>query len=179
MGEIFGHKWASQYGDRPSALWCAMLAQLTDDQVRAGIALLVSSGETWPPGLPEFRKLCVEGPVAYGLPSPDDAWSEAQLIARRWKRPHEVSHQVVWHALSQIGHFTVLDEETLEKRFRKNYERAVSDFAAGKGLQAIPQPLPPPEKASPSNRSPEEQARFLAEIDAKLEAAGIRRRATA
>lgn len=156
MGELYGHKWTSAHGEQPTALWIGLISTLTDAQVRTGLALCATSGEDWPPSLPGFRSLATNCPEAIGMPSADAAWSEAMQVARRWKRPDQITHPAIWHALSEIGHFHAIEEEVLEKRFRRNYEAAGRMLATGQPLSAIPQPLPAPKDVHSRIETPPE-----------------------
>lgn len=67
MTEIYGHRWASSYGDDPASsagqTWAKGLAGISPQQLAAGIAACIASAQPWPPTLPEFRQLCL------GIPS--------------------------------------------------------------------------------------------------------------
>lgn len=142
MAEIYGHRWVSSFGESPAPMWCSAMSRITDDQIRHGMAACVVKRIEWTPTLTEFIALCT---AVVGIPSDDDAWSEAFEIARRWKRPHECSHPAVWHALSQVVNYSYVAEEALERRFKRNYEQVRKDLADGLVLAPIPQPLPRPE----------------------------------
>ena len=60
LGEIYGHKWASQYGQSRTAMdtWQRGLRDLTREEISHGLRALMTREETWPPSLPEFRQLC-------------------------------------------------------------------------------------------------------------------------
>ena len=60
LGEIYGHKWASQYGQSRTAMdtWQRGLRDLTREEISHGLRALLTRNETWPPSLPEFRQLC-------------------------------------------------------------------------------------------------------------------------
>lgn len=169
FGRRWSHKWEKTNADpKARAVWLHDLRQLgvNDNNIRAGLSK--SAALEWPPSPAEFAALCLAVP---GLPSADDAWAEALPIARRWKRPHECSHPAVYHALSQVVNYNMIDEETLHKRFVRNYERVCADLAAGKDLAPIAQPLPRPEDVQ-TNYDPAEVSaardRALAEIDRML-----------
>lgn len=173
MSEIYGHRWVSSFGAAPSDTWARGLAGFTGEKLARGLNACMASCDPWPPTLTQFRDLCLTIP---GQPSNEDAWQEALAVARRWKSPADCSSRVVWHALSQIGDFTHLDEEVLRKRFKHNYAQAKAQFAQGGDLAPIPQPLPAPrDVSSVEQMSPERRAAMLAEVDAKLAAAGHRR----
>ena len=66
MAEIFGHRWASSYGepDGPaSETWAKGLAGLTPAQLADGLTACIASGDDWPPPLSQFRARCL------GIPS--------------------------------------------------------------------------------------------------------------
>lgn len=67
MGQIYGHRWFSAYGEYAQAdgratntveTWRKGLAGITPEQVAAGLEACLAQGAEWPPTLPEFRKLC-------------------------------------------------------------------------------------------------------------------------
>jgi len=68
MVHIYGHKWISSHGE--SALdggqlsdtaktWGSALRDITGEQLAEGLRRCVDSSESWPPSLPEFKKMCV------------------------------------------------------------------------------------------------------------------------
>jgi len=165
MTEIYGHRWTSSYTREALDTWAKGLAGLSIEQIKRGVDACIAGALAWPPTLPEFRALCSTVP---GLPTADDAWAEALPIARRWKRPHECSHPAIYHALSQVVNYNLVDEETLRKRFDRNYERVCADLSNGLELAPIAQPLPKPEDVT-TNYDPAAVAaardRALAELD--------------
>jgi hypothetical protein len=59
MTEIYGHKWTSSYGDSDrDGTWAKALADMSLDDLKAGFIACITSGEAWPPSLPEFRAMC-------------------------------------------------------------------------------------------------------------------------
>lgn len=170
MGEFFGSRWTSQYTRASLDTWAKGLRDMNAKQIRRGLTNCLNKNLGWPPTLPEFRELCLTVP---NLPAPEDAWSEALSIARRWKRPHECSHVAIWHALDQIGGYTGIDEDVLRKRFERNYEKVCEMLGKGHSLAAIPQPLPAPKDAQPDYTS---DAAVAARIAAKEKLAAMFRR---
>lgn len=86
MAETFGHKWTSSYGLDPSPAWKDGMADLTIDEVRAGLSALKDWREEWPPNLPQFRELCrplsTAAHTAYKpLPQPKSSWEQRQHVA--------------------------------------------------------------------------------------------------
>lgn len=60
MAMIYGHRWSTQYGTSPPAAWRLGLAELSADEIKRGMDACVTTGDGWPPNLPEFRKLCLD-----------------------------------------------------------------------------------------------------------------------
>ena len=87
MIEIYGHKWASQFGEvsRPDGsltstarTWAQGLGKYTAQQISKGFSRLVEDGNEWPPSLPSFVMMCrEEKPIASyhrivtALPAPE------------------------------------------------------------------------------------------------------------
>jgi len=68
MGEIYGHKWVSGYGEvlvstgdlsQTAETWLIGLSGVTGEQFASGLEVCVTSGAAWPPTLPEFREMCL------------------------------------------------------------------------------------------------------------------------
>ncbi len=85
MTEIYGHKWTSSYdvSDRDGT-WAKGLADMSNDELKAGFIACVTRGEAWPPSLPEFRALCRP-------PSPPKRENESMY---RMPPSHQLTHQI-------------------------------------------------------------------------------------
>lgn len=59
LGELYGTKFAQTFGAKPGAMWRRVIADLSDDQLEAGMEALMSAGSAFPPSLPEFRSVCL------------------------------------------------------------------------------------------------------------------------
>jgi hypothetical protein len=86
MAEIYGHKWASQFGDcadpdggltSAAQTWAQGLASIPLESISVGFSALVKKGSEWPPSLPEFLATCQPAKrlapyhkMAIALPSP-------------------------------------------------------------------------------------------------------------
>lgn len=59
----YGHRWTSQFGERPvgaaSAEWADTLASLTHAQLTHGFSVDALRGEDWPPSSTRFRAMCL------------------------------------------------------------------------------------------------------------------------
>ena len=85
MTAIYGHKWASQYGDSDADnTWAFGLDGVTGEQFADGLHHCISMSadrvrtgeEDWPPTLGEFRAFCTKPPYPFhnnvpALPTPD------------------------------------------------------------------------------------------------------------
>ena len=82
FGEIYGHKWTSQYGDQFPESWATGLSGLTNLQIAAGFRWCIcQSGDSWPPSLPEFRAACLAESVD-GYPAGEEAYRQGMAYAR-------------------------------------------------------------------------------------------------
>lgn len=146
MTQLYGHRWASSYGDHDADnIWLRALQGITPLQIGAGLERLTRSGEGWPPTAPEFRAMCETASLAqHGLPDPDQAYQEAAGNAHNPTRA-QWSHPAVYVAGRETGWFDLRHGEVgdrVERRFRRNYEIATRRVLAGEMLDAeIPEAL--------------------------------------
>jgi hypothetical protein len=73
MGEIYGHRWASAWGESSNpdgtltsaaSTWLDGLRDMELEQIGKGFEKMVKNGMEWPPTLPEFVAMCREKPLA-------------------------------------------------------------------------------------------------------------------
>ena len=74
MTSAFGSKWVNQFGVRDSGFWFESLNDLTIAEVKQGLKAMVTTGNEWPPTLPEFRKYCLIGNSK--LPDSNEEWQK-------------------------------------------------------------------------------------------------------
>lgn len=67
MNHIYGHKFSATYGESAvkgneltatARTWQTGLRGVTGEQIAAGLHECIDCGESWPPALPEFVKMC-------------------------------------------------------------------------------------------------------------------------
>lgn len=62
MAMIYGHKWTSQYGEQDDGTWLLGLSDVRPEAIRDGLEACIKSDDEWPPGVPEFRRMCLGKP---------------------------------------------------------------------------------------------------------------------
>lgn len=148
LAEIYGHRLTSAFGDKPPQPWIAGIAKLTDQQIRTALGRCVADKIAWPPTLPEFIALCEPRPEDHNLPSLEDAYREAVMLAgdRLAGKPINPSHPAIWHAADAAG-LTLLTQyaEAGKRDFARCWQITVRAVMAGEQLAPIPKALPPPE----------------------------------
>lgn len=65
MAEIFGHKWTASYGDKPNEMWIYGLRNINKNEIKRGMSEMVNQGDSWPPSLTQFNKMCRSGAKPY------------------------------------------------------------------------------------------------------------------
>ena len=58
MTMIYSHKWSS-HAEADDGTWLQGLRGLSPAQVAHGLSMLIKNFISWPPSLPEFKKLCI------------------------------------------------------------------------------------------------------------------------
>lgn len=140
MVDAFGSKWTSQHGETDSGgTWSKGLAGLTGADVARGMAVLIASGDAWPPALGEFRAMCVPGPEQVGAPAIERAYREAcgnahPAARRQW------SHVAVFHAAIETGLSLLLvgSADRSRSRFEHEYLRAIKRVIDGEAMHQLP-----------------------------------------
>lgn len=130
MTEIYGHRWASSYGDDPGSsagqTWAKGLAGLTPVQLAAGLSACITSAEPWPPTLPEFRQMCL------GIPS--EAVVRAEL--RQGGNPSPFARLVWQHVDSYRYRHAAADKA--DRMLSEAYAAASEHVMRGGELPAEP-----------------------------------------
>jgi hypothetical protein len=144
MVAIYGHKWASAYGDAAedsigkltlsADTWQRGLLGITEAQIAVGLQACIASADPWPPTLPEFRALCFDIPSLLSV--------KTQLAARNTRRSAFAT--CVWgHLDSYSYHMAPADKA--DRMLREAYEEAREHVMRGGTLPEIKQELGAPE----------------------------------
>lgn len=59
MARLYGSRWTSHFGEADDGTWLKGLSGLAPKDIAYGYEQILMSGEEWPPGLPEFRAVCL------------------------------------------------------------------------------------------------------------------------
>jgi hypothetical protein len=168
MVAIYGHKWASAYGDACEAddgkltvagdTWQRGLTGVTEYQIADGLESCLTSADPWPPTLPAFRALCL------GIPGLTAVLREINAYLRRGA-PGDLDPtpfvRLVWMHLDtyRLRHADVDKGDRLI--------RAAYDVAREAVMRGEPLPEPPVaaiEAAKPEKPKPADPAVVAAEL---------------
>jgi hypothetical protein len=84
MGNLYGYKFTSQFGEYPSDDWASCLTGISGEQMASGLRACAERYPEWPPGAAQFRALCL-GLVIDG-DDYDASWQHRRIDAatRDW-----------------------------------------------------------------------------------------------
>lgn len=163
MGLMFGHAWASQYGDRADGVagdtWASALAGLNSEQLANGLREVVVLGDKFPPSAPMFRALCL------GIPTL--ATVKQQLLKRDAEHTpfaRLVASKIDWFR------FTRSDADTSDRMLREAYEAGREHVMRGGDMPESPAALIEHERntEAPKPADPAKVREFMTRIEAAL-----------
>lgn len=123
----YGYKWTSCYGERVDSAtaleWQRELEQFNRDDIDDAIAACATTGDPWPPSLPEFKSYC------YGIPTLNSV--KVDLTTRKLGFT-----RLVWKYLdaSAMGR---VDQNRADALVKSAY-----DYAREKRMYGEPLPMP-------------------------------------
>lgn len=134
MAAIYGHRWASAYGERcddaKGALtiagdtWARGLSGVAETQIGVGLNAALASADGWPPTLPEFRAMCL------GVPT----LAAAKLAIND---PENRFSRLMWQRMDKFS-FRQADADRAENMLRGAYELAREHVMRGGALPELP-----------------------------------------
>ena len=163
---MFGHTWASAYGEAPTGTtaetWASCLAGVTTAQIADGLRACLAEGAEFPPSAPRFRAMCL------GIPSLAAVRLEVRSgIASPYTR-------AVWANLDAYR-YRQAPADQADRMLRDAYDLTREQVMRGQPLpEASPAIVQEPRQHRPA--SPERREAALNEIAASL---GIDRKALA
>jgi len=157
MTEIYGHRWASSYGEQPTDGWATAISDLSPGMIRAGLAKMAKQGNhnAWPPTALEFRAICIPSGEDLGFPSLDEAFQQA--IGNRTEK-----HPAVVHTLRHLDSYALrrMPGGDAQRLFATAWQKTIDEIAAGGELPAAPIGIADDTVAKPKReRTPEETQR--------------------
>ena len=161
MGEIYGYRWTSAYGEDAEKgageTWSKGLAGISPRGVADGLSAALVSSDPWPPTLPQFRAMCL------GIPS-----FPAVVRIIRGDAEKTPFSRLVWQHVDAFRYRTV-DADKAERLLRDAYELARDHVMAGGALPDDPvAQIEAPKAAEAKPADPEVAKRYIAEMAAKL-----------
>jgi|SRR5690348_8799632 len=161
IGAMFGHTWASQYGESPTGLagdtWAAALAGLTPQQVADGLRATLLLGEQFPPSAPHFRSLC------FGIP----AFAAMRFEMTHGEEPRTPFGLLCWQFVDTFR-LRQADQREADRIARDAYELAKAHVLTGGELPEVHPELAKPEPIAREVASHETAKRHLDEMMSKL-----------
>ena len=163
---MYGHTWASAYGDAPTGTtaetWASCLAGVSTAQIADGLRACVAEGGEFPPSAPRFRAMCL------GIPS----LAVVRLEIRGGE--HSPFTRAVWANLDSYR-FRQSSADVADRILRDAYDLTREQVMRG-------QPLPAPSAAIAKEQrevrpAPPEVAR--AHLSGIAEILGVDRKAAA
>jgi hypothetical protein len=128
--EIYGQQFTRSYGENPDGsaamTWAKGLAGVTPQQLAAGLAACLASGDPWVPTLPEFRARCLDIPPL----------ARVRLELRPGQKPSPFTRLVWQHVDSH--RLVELPAERQDYAIRDAYELAREIVMRGGALPAEP-----------------------------------------
>jgi len=163
MAGLYGHRWASAYGEDPRGLggreWAVTLAGFTRAQVDAGLDACRNSGDDWPPSAPLFKARCL------GIP----ALSTVRADLTRDPADRSPFTRMAW-AMVDSHRYRQASAETADRMLRDAYELARERRMAGEALPDEPvAAIVDDSKRAPVPASPEVAEQRMAEIAEMLQ----------
>ena len=125
---MYGHTWASAYGDAPNGTtaetWASTLAGVSNQQIADGLRACVAEGGEFPPSAPRFRAMCL------GIPS----LALVRLDIRSGE--HSQFTRAVWANLDGYR-FRQSSADAADRMLREAYDLTREQVMRG---EALPQP---------------------------------------
>ena len=139
LTEIYSSRFVNAYGVKDSGVWYHALSDLTNDDFRQGLYLMMRDArfETWPPNCTQFRHLCLKGREVT-LPTVHQAFKEARQNA--YAATPVWSHLAVKFTVKYVGVDVVHSAHThvAFQTFEKGYAKVCARIAEGYAIPAVP-----------------------------------------
>lgn len=158
---MFGHTWASQYGESSDGLagdtWAAALAGVTPEQLACGLRAVLRLGDEFPPNAPRFLALC------YGVPT----FAAVRYETQHGEAPRTPFGLLCWQFVDAYA-LRRADQREADRLVRNAYDLAKAHVMAGGELPEVHAELAKPEPEVRKPASPETVARVVREVEEHL-----------
>ena len=138
LTDIYGSRFVNAYGIKDSGVWYHALNDLTEDDFRQGLYLMMRDArfETWPPNCTQFRHLCLKG-RAVSLPTVHQAFNEARQNA--YTATPIWSHPAVKFTVKYVGVDKVHSAQThiAFQAFEKAYTKVCTRLSEGYAVPIV------------------------------------------
>lgn len=163
---MFGHTWASAYGDAPTGTtaetWASCLAGVSNQQIADGLRACLAEGAEFPPSAPRFRAMCL------GIPS-----LALVRLELRNEDPGAFT-RAVWQNIDAYR-FRQVSSDVADRMLRDAYDLTREQVMRG---QALPEPSEKLEHEKPEFKPASEEVR-AAKLDEIAASLGIDRKTAA
>jgi hypothetical protein len=161
MAAMFGHSWLSQYGPAPDGVggdtWSAVLADLSPQQIGAGLQSLSRIPSDWPPTAPRFRALCLSIPTI----------AECRIELRAGNPDPSPFARLLWSYVDGYR-YRQSSADVADRMLREAYELATAFVMDGGALPAPSAAIEQDEPPKPKPADPEVARRAMDEIARRL-----------
>lgn len=147
---IYGHKFKSAFNSPKELViakreWATSIGSYDEDVLVAALEMAKQT-YSWMPSIAEFLQLIEKCQQGFGLPAPEQAYSEACRYASEPVQ-HAWSHAAVYHAGKKCGWFELRShsQQQMAPRFKAIYKELCDKVLAGEvllmpGQRALPEP---------------------------------------
>lgn len=124
---MYGHTWASQYGDHPAGTtaetWAQALSGVAPEAIAIGLRACLAEGKEFPPSAPRFRGMCL------GIPT----FNAVKFESTRTNVEHSPFTRAVWLSLDAYAYRQASSRDG-ERMLRDAYDYASEQVMRGARL---------------------------------------------
>ena len=173
MSEIFGHRWTTGTGDKPTLMWTKAIADLSPEEIARGIDHCIKTPMEWPPTPGMFRNFCrpaIDYERAY-LTAVEQLSRRRGELPQCWVVPDAgiAAKCLFWAASGMATDMLTTPFDRIRARWKAALDAAIADESK---LDDIPAMAPRISKLPTGTTGTGEQT--LAELRKKLGIGGAR-----
>jgi len=111
MGAMYGHKFASQFGETPDETWITCLTGISGRQMADGLNHCLTHHTEWPPGAAQFRALCLGQFI--DKDGNDSSWQHAGQAYKEFQTEKLIESDEITTKRKKAGHSALSDMKKL------------------------------------------------------------------